>query len=48
MSHIIPFLVSLVGVVAIAYAIVRIYKRYVSDVERAKIKYNIQENELES
>jgi hypothetical protein len=48
MSHIVPFLLSLVGVVAISYAVVKIYKKYGSDVERARLKYNIQENELDS
>ena len=47
MAHIVPFLLSLAGVVAVVYAVVRIYRKYGSDVERARIKYNIQENELE-
>lgn len=44
MSHIVPFLLSLAGVVAIVYAVIRIYKKYSDDVERAKLKYNVQEN----
>jgi hypothetical protein len=48
MAHIVPFVLSLAGVVAVGYAVVRIYRKYGSDVEMARVKYNIQENELDN
>lgn len=44
----IPFILSFVGVIGVSYAIFRIYKKYNVDVENARIRYNIQENELDT
>lgn len=43
LSHLVPFLLSLLGVIAVVYTLVRIYRKYVGDVELAKVKYNIQD-----
>lgn len=41
-THIFPFIISLVGVIAIGCIIKKIHKYYNAEVKEAKQKYNIE------
>ena len=42
MTMIIPLVVSLVGVVVIGVIVVKVYRKYKGDVERARLKYSTE------
>lgn len=43
-SHILPFIFLLLGVVGVVYLLIKLQKKYSTDVELARLKYNVDGN----